>query len=167
MPVTTRLQHLNFHATPPDHSTEQIQGGIQSIERIAIMKSHNNCTAMDIDSPIKITASSRSDSPSKSDSGNSDDSTFSYTDDFATLQSSGATSYAHILDLGEYAAIKEDAFKLQDAIVATLFQLSLETLKPFLSPTVHTFKAVWQKGRSAGHLAQGTRGLCRFYYFRY
>jgi hypothetical protein len=97
-------------------------------------------------------------SPGKSDSGKSDISTVSYTDDFETLPSSGPTSHAHIIDLGEYAAsMKEEGpLKLQDAIVTTLFHASPVTLGSFISPTVNTFKAVfgtkdvqlviWRKG---------------------
>ncbi|KAI4619664.1 hypothetical protein J4E83_005519 [Alternaria metachromatica] len=86
-------------------------------------------------------------SPGKSDSGKSDSSTLSYTDDFETLPSSGPTSHAHILDLDEYAAfMKEDgALKLQDAVVTALFNISAETLKAFVSPTVNTFKVVFGK----------------------
>jgi hypothetical protein len=89
----------------------------------------------------------RSDSPTKSNSGKSCSSNISYTDDFETLPSSGPTSHAHILDLGEYAASmkEEGALKLQDAIVTTLYNVSPETLKSFVSPTVNTFKAVFGK----------------------
>ena len=97
-------------------------------------------------------------SPGKSDSGKSDSSTVSYTDDFETLPSSGPTSHAHIIDLVEYAASmkEEEPLKLQDAIVTTLFNASAATLDSFVSPTINTFKAVfgtkdvqlviWRKG---------------------
>ncbi|KNG49414.1 hypothetical protein DDE82_002584 [Stemphylium lycopersici] len=109
------------------------------------MTNHNDSVSIDIDSPTKSAASTRSESPSKSNSGKSDSSSLSYTDDFATLPSSGATSHAHILDLSERVSLKGDALKLQDAIVTTLFQLSPDTLKSFLGPTVNTFKAVFGK----------------------
>jgi hypothetical protein len=97
--------------------------------------------------PSTVSVGHRSDSPTKSDSGKSCSSNISYTDDFETLPSSGPTSHAHILDLGEYAASmkEEGALKLQDAIVATLYNVSPETLKSFVSPTVNTFKAVFGK----------------------
>jgi hypothetical protein len=89
----------------------------------------------------------RMDSPTKSDFSDSDTSQVSYTDDFETLPSSGASTHAHIINLGEYAvSMKEEgALKLQDAVVTTLFNVSPETLRSFVSPTVNTFKAVFGK----------------------
>ncbi|KAF1831370.1 hypothetical protein BDW02DRAFT_557089 [Decorospora gaudefroyi] len=82
-------------------------------------------------------------SPTKSDIS-SNTSQLSYTDDFETLPARGPTSHAHIIDVGAYA--KEDgAIKLQDAIVTTLFNVSPHTLKSFVNPTVHTFKAIFGK----------------------
>ncbi|KAF1947678.1 hypothetical protein EJ02DRAFT_439891 [Clathrospora elynae] len=97
-------------------------------------------------------------SPVKSESAKSNISQISYTDDFESLPSSGSPSHAHIVDLGEYkVCVKEKGgFKLQDAVVTTLFNVSPETLKSFVSPTANTFKAVlgkrntqlviWRKG---------------------
>jgi hypothetical protein len=97
-------------------------------------------------------------SPTKSDFSGSDTSQVSYTDDFETLPSSGPASHAHIIDISEYADCMkhEGALKLQDAVVTTLFNISPDTLKSFVSPTVNTFKAVlgkkdvqlviWRKG---------------------
>jgi hypothetical protein len=111
-----------------------------------------------IDLPSTTGIDIRAKSPTKSDSGKSDSSSLSYTDEFETLPSSGPTSHAHILDLGEYAATmkEEGALKLQDAVVTTLFNISPNTLKTFVNPTVHTFKAIfgsknvqlviWRKG---------------------
>ncbi|CAE7214905.1 hypothetical protein CFE70_009850 [Pyrenophora teres f. teres 0-1] len=104
------------------------------------MAIHSDTIQMDIDyveSPL---------SPSKSVSAKSDSSTISYTDDFETLPSSGPTSHAHIIDLGDYACSEEQgALKLQDAVVTTLFKASPATLKSFMNPTVNTFKAVFGK----------------------
>jgi hypothetical protein len=111
-----------------------------------------------IDLPSTTGIDIRAKSPTKSDSGKSDSSSLSYTDEFETLPSSGPTSHAHILDLDEYAATmkEEGALKLQDAVVTTLFNISPNTLKTFVNPTVHTFKAIfgsknvqlviWRKG---------------------
>ncbi|KAI4626391.1 uncharacterized protein J4E87_004893 [Alternaria ethzedia] len=116
------------------------------------MTTHRDSTPMEIDIensglPSPAGTDIRPRSPGKSDSGKSDDSTSSYTDDFETLPSSGPASHAHILDLGEYAAsMKEDgALKLQDAVVTALYNVSPATLKSFVSPTVNTFKAVFGK----------------------
>jgi hypothetical protein len=82
-----------------------------------------------------------------SSSGKSDTSQVSFTNDYDTLPSSGPTSHAHIIDLGEYAEnAKEDGMvNLQDAIVTTLFCNSADTLKAFLSPTTNNFKAIFGK----------------------
>jgi hypothetical protein len=71
----------------------------------------------------------------------------SYTNDYETLPANGPDSHAHIIDLSEYEdLVKEDGmFKLQDAIVTTLYGVSPETLVSFLSPTVNTFKAIFGK----------------------
>ena len=125
------------------------------------MTTHTDTDPMDIDFdklPTTIDTSSCPVSPGKSDSGNSDSSTLSYTNDFETLPSSGPTSHAHIIDLREYAtSMKEEGtLKLQDAIATTLFNVSLATLRSFVNPTVNAFKAVfgtkdvqlviWRKG---------------------
>jgi hypothetical protein len=132
------------------------------------MTTHTDTVPMDIDfDKLQITIDTNSCpvSPGKSDSGNSNSSTLSYTDDFETLPPSGPTSHAHIIDLGEYAtSMKEEGtLKLQDAIVTTLFNVSLATLRSFVNPTVNTFKAVfgtkdvqlviWRKGHEVfvGH----------------
>jgi len=116
------------------------------------MTTPHDSTPMEIDIensglPSPAGTDIRPESPGKSDSGKSDSSTSSYTDDFETLPSSGPASHAHILDLSDYAAsIKEDgALKLQDAVVTALFNISPATLKSFVSPTVNTFKAVFGK----------------------
>jgi hypothetical protein len=72
---------------------------------------------------------------------------WSYTDAFETLPSSGPTSHAHIIDLGEYTVCmkEEGALKLQDAVVTALFNVLPDTLRSFVSPTVNTFKAVFGK----------------------
>ncbi|KAG9192634.1 hypothetical protein G6011_11368 [Alternaria panax] len=125
------------------------------------MTDHADTTPMEIDRDkilATVDLNQCSESPGKNDSGNSDSSTRSYTDDFETLPSSGAVSDAHILDLDEYAvSMKEEgALKLQDAVVTSLFNISPATLGSFVSPTVNTFKAVfgtkdmqlvvWRKG---------------------
>jgi hypothetical protein len=125
------------------------------------MTTNSDTGPMDIDFdklPTAIDTKQCPESPGKSDSGDSDKSTLSYTDDFETLPSSGPTSHAHIIDLEEYAtSMKEEGIlKLQDAIVTTLFNLSLTTLRSFVNPTVNAFKAVfgtkdvqlviWRKG---------------------
>lgn len=80
-------------------------------------------------------------------SDHSNSSHVSYTNDYETLPSSGPATHAHIVDLGDYIGrCKENGMiKLQDAIVTTLYNISADTLKSFLSPTVHTFKAVFGK----------------------
>ncbi|RYN68852.1 hypothetical protein AA0118_g1040 [Alternaria tenuissima] len=125
------------------------------------MTTHTDTGPMDIDFdklPTAIDTIQCPESPEKSDSGDSDKSTLSYTDDFETLPSSGPTSHAHIIDLEEYATSmkEEETLKLQDAIVTTLFNVSLATLRSFVNPTVNAFKAVfgtkdvpfviWRKG---------------------
>jgi hypothetical protein len=98
--------------------------------------------AMDIDCPI---------SPTASDSSTL--STVSYTDSYASLLSNGPTNHAHIIDLGYYSDLaKNDGMlncKLQDAAVTTLYNISPETLKTFLIPTINTFKAVFGKRTSS------------------
>jgi hypothetical protein len=126
------------------------------------MTNHADTTPMEIDCSTELSSTAGinpcPESPGKSDSGKSDSSNCSYTDDFETLPSSGPTSHAHIIDLGEYAtSMKEEgALQLQDAIVTTLFNVSQATLRSFVSPTVNNFKAVfgtkdvqlviWRKG---------------------
>jgi hypothetical protein len=117
------------------------------------------------------------DSDHSSSSAKSDTSQVSFTNEYDSLPSSGPTSHAHIIDLGEYAeVVKEDGMvKLQDAIVTTLFCVSPDTLKSFLSPTVKTFKAkfgkkdmqlvVWRKGLEvfvSGHPLYIHPGLTAF-----
>ena len=153
MPVTTRFRRLQLQPSDIDTDLEQdTREHAQSVNRTATMTTHHDSTPMEIDvnstglaSPAGTDLSPNS--PGKSDSGRSDSSTLSYTDDFETLPSSGPTSHAHILDLCEYAAsMKEDgALKLQDAVVTALFNISPATLKSFVSPTVNTFKAVFGK----------------------
>ncbi|KAB2102582.1 hypothetical protein AG0111_0g9090 [Alternaria gaisen] len=125
------------------------------------MRTHTDTGPMDIDFGKLTTAVETiqcPESPGKSDSGNNDSSTLSYTDDFETLSSSGPTSHARIIDLREYAtSMKEEGkLKLQDVIATTLLNVSLATLRSFVNPTVNTFKAVfgmkdvqlviWRKG---------------------
>jgi hypothetical protein len=93
-----------------------------------------------------------------SESVKSDSSQLSYIDDYENLPSNGPRSHAHIVDLGEYADVvkDKDMVKLQDAIVTTLYNVSVDMLESFLSPTVNTFKAtfgkkdvqmiIWRKG---------------------
>jgi hypothetical protein len=71
----------------------------------------------------------------------------SFVDDFESLPSSGPVTHAHIIDVSEYAnPAKEDGkLNLQDAIVTALYNVSPDTLKSFLSPTVNTIKAVFGK----------------------
>ena len=153
MPVTTRFRRLQLQHSDIDTDLEQdTQDHAQSINRTATMTTPHESTPMEIDTdsnglPSPAGTDVQPDSPGKSDSGKSDSSTSSYTDDFETLPSSGPASHAHILDLGDYAAsIKEDgALKLQDAVVTALFNISPATLKSFVSPTVNTFKAVFGK----------------------
>ncbi|KAF2133172.1 hypothetical protein P153DRAFT_331643 [Dothidotthia symphoricarpi CBS 119687] len=87
----------------------------------------------------------------------SDESQISFTNDYESLPSSGPPKHAHIIDLAGYDECAElgGTISLQDAIVTTLFNVSPETLCSFLSPTVHTFKAIfkgnkqlviWRKG---------------------
>ena len=164
MPVTTRFRRLQLQPSDTDTNLENdTPDRSQSIKRTATMTTHRDSTPMEIDTngsglPSPAGTETRPDSPGKSDSGNSDSSTLSYTDDFETLPSSGPTSHAHILDLGEYASFMRDegALQLQDAVVTALFNISPATLKSFVSPTVDTFKAVlgkkdvqlviWRKG---------------------
>ncbi|KAF2028070.1 hypothetical protein EK21DRAFT_114272 [Setomelanomma holmii] len=77
----------------------------------------------------------------------SDSSHVSYTDEYETLPATGPTNHAHIIDLGEYAQrAKEDGnLKLQDAVATTLYSVSPDMLKSFLSPTIHTAKIVFGK----------------------
>jgi hypothetical protein len=98
------------------------------------MTTHIEPAAMDVDSD-------------QSPSVKSDHSSVSFSDDFETLPSSGASSQAHIIDLGEYAEMtKEDGMlNLQDAIATTLLNVGPETLKSFLSPLVNNFKIVFGK----------------------
>ncbi|KAL1799974.1 hypothetical protein ACET3X_000316 [Alternaria dauci] len=125
------------------------------------MTTHTETIPMEIDCaelPTAVDIDKLPASPGKSDSGKSDSSNLSYTDDFETLPSSGPISHAHIIELNEYAtSIKgEGAVKLQDAVVTTLFNVSPATLGLFVSPTVNAFKAVfgtkdvqlviWRKG---------------------
>ena len=125
------------------------------------MTVHTDTGPMDIDFgklPTAIDTNNCPVSPGKSDSGGSDKSTLSYTDDFETLPSSGPTSHAHIIDLGEYPTYmkEERTLKLQDAIVTTLINVSLATLRSFVDPTINAFKAafstkdvqliIWRKG---------------------
>lgn len=80
-------------------------------------------------------------------SDHSDTSQVSYTDAYESLPSSGPATHAHIVDLGEYIDHRKEngTLKLQDAVVTTLYSISPDTLKSFLSPTVSTFKAVFGK----------------------
>ncbi|KAF2852361.1 hypothetical protein T440DRAFT_488422 [Plenodomus tracheiphilus IPT5] len=77
----------------------------------------------------------------------SDTSQLSYTNDFDTLPANGPVSHAHIIDIDESQAfIKgECSTNLQDAIVTSLVKLSPTTLRSFMSPTVHNFKAIFGK----------------------
>ncbi|KAH7400759.1 hypothetical protein DE146DRAFT_717593 [Phaeosphaeria sp. MPI-PUGE-AT-0046c] len=98
------------------------------------MSMKNEPVAMDIDSDYSA-------------SDQSDSSQISYIDDYENLPSTGRAMHAHVVDLGEYKEHgKEKAMlKLQDAIVTTLYNISPDVLKSFLSPTVNTFKAVFGK----------------------
>lgn len=153
MPVTTRFKRLQLQPFEIDNSLgKYTKDHAKAIHRTAVMTSHIDSTPMEIDTdssglPSPAGTDIRPDSPGKSDSGKSDSSTLSYTDDFETLPSRGPSSHAHILDLAEYAAsMKEDAtLKLQDAVVTTLYNISPATLKSFVNPTVNTFKAVFGK----------------------
>jgi hypothetical protein len=77
----------------------------------------------------------------------SDTSSIFFKDDYATLPSTGHLSHAHIVDLEEGVDLAKDdgMFKLQDAVVTTLFNVSPDTLRSFLSPTVNAFKAIFGK----------------------
>lgn len=155
MPVTTRLKRQELPSSTSDSRLEL------EVQRTARMTTHTDTVPMDIDFgklPTAIDTNNCPVSPGKSDSGDSDKSTLSYTDDFETLPSSGPTSHAHIIDLREYATSMkvEGILKLQDAIATTLFNVSLATLRSFVNPTVNAFKAVfgtkdvqlviWRKG---------------------
>jgi hypothetical protein len=70
-----------------------------------------------------------------------------FVDDYESLPPNGPLAHAHIIDVNEYASPdKEDGMlMLQDAVVTTLYSVSPDTLKSFLSPTVNTVKAVFGK----------------------
>lgn len=82
-----------------------------------------------------------------SPSVNSDSSARSFRSDFETLPASGPINHAHVIDMAEYAATMKEqgTTELQDAVVTTLFNVSIDTLRMFLSPTVNSFKAVFGK----------------------
>ncbi|CBY00090.1 hypothetical protein LEMA_P076790.1 [Plenodomus lingam JN3] len=82
-----------------------------------------------------------------SPSTKSDTSQLSYTNDYNTLPATGPTNHAHILHLPETNAssTQDDNPKLQDALVTTLFHVSPAILQSFMSPTTHTFKAIFGK----------------------
>jgi hypothetical protein len=89
----------------------------------------------------------------------SDNSSILFKDDYATLPSTGHLSHAHIVDLDECVDLAKDdgMVKLQDAVVTTLFHVSPDTLRSFLSPTVNAFKAVF--GKKDTQLVIWRRGL--------
>lgn len=77
----------------------------------------------------------------------SDSSQVSFVDEYESLPSNSPTRHAHVIDLGGYADLVKDngMLQLQDAVATTLYNVSPETLKSFLSPTVNTIKAVFGK----------------------
>lgn len=81
------------------------------------------------------------------ESARSDSSQVSFVDDYEDLPAGGPVSHAHIIDLKELGTRidKRDHTKLQDAVVTTLFSVSLDTLRSFLNPATHTFKAIFGK----------------------
>jgi hypothetical protein len=70
-----------------------------------------------------------------------------FVDDYESLPPDGPLTHAHIIDVNEYASPDKEngTLMLQDAVVTTLYSVSPDTLKSFLSPTVNTVKAVFGK----------------------
>jgi hypothetical protein len=98
------------------------------------MTTHTDTGAMDVDSDTAASIQS-------------DSSQVSFVDEYETLPSNGPRNHAHVIDLGEYTeAIKDyGMLQLQDAVATTLYKISPETLRSFLSPTVNTIKLVFGK----------------------
>ncbi|KAJ4310624.1 hypothetical protein N0V94_008354 [Neodidymelliopsis sp. IMI 364377] len=131
------------------------------------MTASNTTTPMDIDR--NTSPSIKSETPS---SATKSDSTLPsspppyhkdhlpFLNTFASLPPTGSSKAAHILDLSALPASQQEndqehAIKLQDAVATTLHLLSPSTLKQFLNPSIHIFKAVfkganqlviWRKG---------------------
>jgi hypothetical protein len=99
-----------------------------------MMTTHMDTGAMNVDSDTA--ASTQSDS-----------SQVSFINEYESLPSNGPRNHAHVIDLGEYAdLVKDDGMlRLQDAVATTLYNVSPETLKSFLSPIVNTTKVIFGK----------------------
>jgi hypothetical protein len=84
-----------------------------------------------------------------------------FIDAFECLPSSGYKKQAHIIDTDAFAqyAEKEGTLQLQDAVVTTLYLASPETLKSFLCPTVHIFKAIFKSNRGDKQLVIWRKGI--------
>ncbi|KAJ4339010.1 hypothetical protein N0V95_007903, partial [Ascochyta clinopodiicola] len=80
---------------------------------------------------------------------------------FGLLPSTNPTTCAHIIDTTALRTTNEHSnpFQLQDAIATTLYLSSPKTPLAFLSPTVHTFKAVFKRGRSDTQLVVWRKGI--------
>ncbi|KAH7380784.1 hypothetical protein BKA66DRAFT_419484 [Pyrenochaeta sp. MPI-SDFR-AT-0127] len=70
-----------------------------------------------------------------------------FTDAYENLPANGPVAHARIIDLCDFISgtKQEGTIKLQDAVVTTLYNVSPDALKSFLSPTVNIFKAVFGK----------------------
>ncbi|OAL49427.1 hypothetical protein IQ07DRAFT_568342 [Pyrenochaeta sp. DS3sAY3a] len=87
-----------------------------------------------------------------------------FKDVFASLPASGPTTHAHIFELSDYSSSSNEnqrdadrTISLQDAVVTILFHISPDTLESFLSPRVHTFKAIF--GKKGTQLVIWRKGL--------
>lgn len=85
-----------------------------------------------------------------------------FVDDYGRLPLSGHSTQAHVIDMEESARCsltEEGSIQLQNAIATTLFNVSPETLKSFLSPTVNNFKAIFKPNKSDKHLVIWRKGI--------
>jgi hypothetical protein len=118
------------------------------------MTASNTTTPMDIDG--NTSSSIKGETPS---SATKSDSTLPFSpppyhknqlpflDIFPSLPPTGSSNAAHILDLLALPQDNDDqkhTIKLQDAVATTLHLLSPSTLRKFLNPTIHIFKAVFK-----------------------
>ena len=84
-----------------------------------------------------------------------------YIDTFDLLPSTGYEKQAHIIDIDAFAECTEQKGTLQmlHAVATVLYLASPETLKSFLSPTVHAFKAIFKGGRGDAQLVVWRKGI--------
>ncbi|KAF1355624.1 hypothetical protein EJ07DRAFT_168105 [Lizonia empirigonia] len=91
----------------------------------------------------------------------SDKSSLPFTNAFPRLPPTGHEKNAHIIDMTALARTdeQEGSIQLQDAVATALYLASPDTLRSFLSSTMHVFKAIFKREKGDKQLVIWPKGI--------